>query len=115
MAGSSGKYSGPMKIDGRCWTSCARAIDDVENAIGESNSLDDDLKEQALAEISALRRILNAARASARVIGSILSSTLQLFATKFRDTAFGKAATFLIDKIIEYWPAIIAYVLAKTL
>jgi hypothetical protein len=86
------------------------ALDTAERSIAESNSLPADLKEQSLAEVGALRILWKVAKVSLHVLGSLISSTLTTFAKKFRETAFGKAATYLIDKIIEHWPAIIAFI-----
>jgi hypothetical protein len=70
-----------------------RSLENLEQAVQQSNDYpDQEDKEQRLAELSAGRRILQAARARSEVIIALLYRCLLYIAKKFADVAIGAVA-----------------------
>jgi hypothetical protein len=77
------------------------ALDELERALTEANDYPDaEDKEQRIAEVSAARRLLKAARVRIGAVAVLLSSGIVYFTTQLTTTAVGKAASVVVDKIV---------------
>jgi hypothetical protein len=76
------------------YAEAVRALDEVEQALEQSNDYDDaDDKEQRIAEVSAGRRLLQATRVRGEALIALIFRGLTYLAKKFADIAIGAAAT----------------------
>jgi len=84
-----------------------RALENLEQAVQQSNDYpDQEDKEQRLAELSAGRRTMQAVRARAEVIITLLYRSVLYLAKKFADTAIGLLAVgtiALLGRLTGLW------------
>jgi hypothetical protein len=76
------------------------ALDRLEHTLVQANDYpDDEDKEQRIAEVSAVRRLLKSTKVRAYAIAALAGPTLTYLAKKFFDTGIGQAATKAIEKL----------------
>jgi hypothetical protein len=89
------------------YTDAIEAAEEVEKAIREANDFPDaEEKEQHIAEVSAVRRLLQAARVRVEAIVVLLKPLADLARTKLKDTLVGMA----INKFLGLLGALIQYI-----
>jgi hypothetical protein len=89
------------------YAEAVKALEDAERTVQETNDYDDaEDKEQRIAELSAGRRLLMAARVRANAFIALVYKALRYLAEKFADHAIGVAATgalALLGKATGLW------------
>jgi hypothetical protein len=77
------------------------SLEKLEHALTAANDYPDtEDKEQKIAEVSAARRLFQAARVRVAAVGSLLATGLLYLATTFANTGVGQAAKFAWEQII---------------
>jgi hypothetical protein len=85
----------------KAYADADEALENLEKAIREANDFRDPLeKEQREAEVSAARRLLNAARVRLEPLASLLKPILVQFTTKVKDNLITTAATLASGALI---------------
>jgi hypothetical protein len=83
------------------YKAAADALETLENALTEANDYPDaEDKEQKIAEVSATRRLLQAARVRVTAVGALVGTSLLYLATTFFNTGVGQAAKFAWEQIV---------------
>jgi hypothetical protein len=96
----------PLNHNSQQYTVTIEAADEVEKTIREANDfLDQEEKEQRIAEVSAVRRLLQAARVRVEAVVVLLKPLAEQARTKLRDTIVGMA----INKFLALLGALIQY------
>lgn len=99
----------PLNHNSKEYTETIEAAEEVEKAIQEANDFPDpEEKAQRIAEVSAVRRLLQAARVRVEAIVVLLKPLGELARTKLRDTLVGMA----INKFLALLGALISYILS---
>ena len=76
------------------------ALETLERVLEQANDYPDpEEKDQRIAELSAVHRLMASTKVRIAVVLSLLTPILTQFTTKFADTLIGKAANFLWDKL----------------
>ena len=77
------------------------ALDKLEHTLRTANDYDDvEDKEQRIAEVSAARRMLDAARVRVEPFATLVGPTIRYLAKKFADSGIGKAAGSAWDALV---------------
>lgn len=85
----------------------SNALEALERAIDEGNDFEDvDEKQQRIAEVSAVRRLLKAILVRIEPIVSLLKPLVKQFATKLKDTVIGIA----VGKVVSLLGTLLSYV-----
>lgn len=97
----------PLDHNSKRYSDTIGAADEVEKAIREANDFPDpEEKEQRIAEVSAVRRLLQAARVRVEAVVVLLKPLAEQAKTKLRDTIVGMA----INKFLALLGALIQYI-----
>lgn len=97
----------PLNHNSQEYTETIEATDEVEKTIREANDFpDQEEKEQRIAEVSAVRRLLQAARVRVEAVVILLKPLAEQAKTKLRDTVVGMA----INKFLALLGALIQYI-----
>lgn len=84
------------------------ALETLEQTIVEANDYEDvEDKEQKIAEVSAGRRLMQAAKIRVAAISAVLSVPILYLIKKFIDTGIGKAATACYDALLALFGTLI--------
>jgi hypothetical protein len=87
----------PLNHNSQQYNESIEAAEQLEKVIQEANDFPDtEEKEQRLAEVSAVRRLLQATRVRVEPIVSLLKPLAEQVKTKFKDTLIGMAVTALL-------------------
>lgn len=94
----------PLNHNSQQYTETIEAAEEVEKAIEEANDFPEvEEKGRLVAEVSAVRRLLQAARVRVEAIVVLVKPLLELSKTKLRDTIVGMA----INKFLAFLGALI--------
>jgi hypothetical protein len=97
----------PLNHNSNEYTETIEAVEEVEKTIREANDFpDQEEKEQRIAEVSAVRRLLEAARVRVEALVLLLKPLAEQAKTKFKETVVGLA----INKFLALLGALIQYI-----
>lgn len=86
------------------------ALANIEKKLLQNNEASPEDKERVIAEISAARRLMQASSIRVKALITLLSGALVWVMSQFAETAVGQAATWAIDKLIEYLPLLSGFI-----